>query len=89
MKKNNFFKSKKKNNFDEISVTNKLFCSECEIELEEYDIPNDTEMVKSIKKRHFKCVKEGRFKGELCARLFIASNELDNYPFDHSSDNDF
>jgi hypothetical protein len=54
------------------------FCTECDEQLDEFcfsDIVGDKEF---IKKNHENCRKTGKFKGDVCSKLYIASdNDID------------
>ncbi len=65
-----------------------LFCKECaEVGLEEFGLdPSDTTALNRAKEQHKICKEIGRFKGELCARIFIASDELPDFNPDEDLD---
>lgn len=66
-----------KNNIDREKLLKQkvIFCTECGAELENYCFekgPDDTE---AIKKNLAQCRKNGKYAGEFCSKLFIASDE--------------
>lgn len=76
----------KKKNIDEIIKKSEdidpiLFCKECaEIGLEDFGLdPSDKTALERAKEQHKICKEIGRFKGEMCARIFIASDELPDF----------
>lgn len=73
MKKNN--KIVIFDNTDE-DKTRTVFCKECEdIGLNEFGLdPNTDEFVKAME-QHKICKEIGRFNGDICSRVFIASTE--------------
>jgi hypothetical protein len=64
-----------------------LFCKECEeVGLNEFGLdPTDKDAFKRALEQHKICKEIGRFKGEVCSRVFIASDELPTFDDD---DND-
>ncbi len=77
---------KDKNNLDDIIKKSQeiepiLYCKECaEVGLENFGLdPSDTTALERAKEQHKICKEIGRFKGELCARIFIASDELPEF----------
>ena len=51
-----------------------MFCTECDDELHDFCFSEDIEDVGIIKKIHARCKKTGRFKGDVCSKLYIALN---------------
>ena len=51
------------------------FCTECENELEKFGYDPDEIDLTKVRSRFNNCVKIGKFKGDICARLFIAHDE--------------
>jgi hypothetical protein len=49
-----------------------VYCTQCGEELENFCFSPDADDIKSIEKRHANCKKTGKFKGEICSRLYIA-----------------
>lgn len=77
---------KKNKNIEEIIKKSEdiepiLFCKECsEIGLEDFGLdPSDQTALARAKEQHKICKEIGRFKGEICARIFIASDNLPNF----------
>lgn len=72
----------KKNNTKEHE--NIIFCTECGSSLTDFYLSSEVKDVEKLKE-HFKdCCKTGKFKGEMCSKLFIA---LD-FEFEISEDPD-
>lgn len=49
-----------------------IFCSECGEELELFGLSNSDVDIKKIRERYKRCKERGKFKGDMCALLFIA-----------------
>jgi len=60
----------------EFSEDKPEFCTECDKDLDEFWMSKRADNPEWVRKRHEKCVKSGKFKGEFCSKLFIIS------PFD-------
>lgn len=68
MKKKNYIHKK-----DKAELKDVIFCEECGEELNLFGISKvDFE---KVKERYHKCKAKGKFKGDKCAMLFIASEE--------------
>jgi hypothetical protein len=52
---------------------NIIFCTECDDDLAYFCFLKDADDIKIIRKRQEQCRKSGKFKGEMCSKLFIAS----------------
>jgi hypothetical protein len=60
-----------------------LFCTECGEQLDEFCFKDNSLDVDAIKKNHENCKKIGKFKGDICSRLFIVSdNDVDEIILD-------
>jgi hypothetical protein len=68
MKKKNYTHKK-----DETPFRKVIYCSECGDELDMFGI--DYVNVEKVKERYQNCKAKGKFKGDKCAMLFIASDE--------------
>lgn len=68
MKKKNYTHKK-----DETPLKKIIFCAECGEELDFFGISKVN--VDKIKERHRNCREKGKFKGDKCAMLFIASDD--------------
>jgi len=66
----------KKNEF----VSSVKFCTECGAVLEDYSLKKTSKDEISALERFHNCRKSGKFKGEFCSRLFIAENNIDEFP---------
>ncbi|MEI7811597.1 MAG: hypothetical protein WCJ01_04125 [Ignavibacteria bacterium] len=53
-------------------ISSSRFCTECGEELDEYSLDNKSVDSKLAKLRHENCKKTGKFKGDLCSRVFIS-----------------
>lgn len=51
------------------------FCTECQNQLDEFGVEPEENDVASAKRNFDKCVKTGKFKGDYCAKYFIARLE--------------
>jgi hypothetical protein len=51
-----------------------LFCTECGASLENFCFSKDAESIKDIKANLARCKHSGKFDGEFCSKLFIASD---------------
>jgi len=52
------------------------FCIECGTDLDRYCFTVKAENKKAISRNHDKCVETGKFSGEFCSKMFIASDSL-------------
>src|SRR4030042_1750010 len=50
------------------------FCTTCEKALENWALSHESYDLDAIKTNHENCKNIGRFKGDMCARLFISLN---------------
>ncbi len=50
-----------------------LFCAECGDELNMFDVNGEVDQ-KKVLERHRKCKEKGKFKGDLCAMVFISKD---------------
>jgi len=51
-----------------------MFCTECDAELQNFCFSEDIIDIDIIKKIHARCKETGRFKGDVCSKLYIALN---------------
>jgi len=49
------------------------FCTECGEQLDEFAFDGRAENVKGVLQNHELCKKTGKFKGDCCSKLFIAT----------------
>lgn len=68
MKKKNYTHKK-----EEAPLKEVIFCAECGEELNMFGISNVN--VEQVKERYKNCKAKGKFKGDKCAMLFIASDD--------------
>ena len=68
---------KKKRHQDEENKEVKVikFCVECQDDLENFSVTPTVEDLEAIKKNFENCRATGKYKGELCSKIFIASYE--------------
>ncbi len=59
-----------------ISENNGTFCIECGTDLDMYCFMVKADNKKAISRNHEKCVETGKFSGEFCSKMFIASDSL-------------
>ena len=50
------------------------FCTECGSELDEFCFTDKATDKDFLKKNHENCIKTGKFKGDVCSRIYISSN---------------
>lgn len=53
------------------------FCTECDEDLDQFDLNSSTMQREDIKKNFENCQKTGKFKGDMCSKLFISDEEDD------------
>ncbi len=68
MKKKNYTHNK-----DKAPLTRVIFCAECGEELDMFGISDVN--VEKVKERYQNCKAKGKFKGDKCAMMFIASED--------------
>ncbi|MBN8546647.1 MAG: hypothetical protein J0L60_11015 [Ignavibacteria bacterium] len=57
---------------------NFIFCTECGSSLSDFYLSKDVRDTKRLEEHYKNCKQTGKFKGEMCAKLFIALDfELD------------
>ena len=67
---------KKRDSSDMQREPKSLFCTECDEELDNFCFSKKSKNKKTVKKRHEKCVKSGKFNGEFCSKIFISGDYL-------------
>lgn len=71
----------KRKNKIESSIKNSLqFCTECGEDLTNAGI--ESVDIKALEARHKKCKESGKFKGDKCAMIFIAQEDVEINPAD-------
>ncbi|MFH0736166.1 MAG: hypothetical protein V1773_17165 [bacterium] len=60
---------------EETPLIEKQFCTECGDDLTEFYMSERVKHVEEVKANFENCKKTGKFKGEECSKLFIASDE--------------
>jgi hypothetical protein len=68
--------SKKTKTEKVIPKNNGTFCTECGDELEDFAFSKNSKNQEQVRKKHYKCVKSGKFSGEFCSKLFISDDSL-------------
>lgn len=63
-------RNKNKKQIEKIEVH---FCTECGEQLDDFAFDDRAVNLKSIRTNHELCKKTGKFKGDYCSKLFIAS----------------
>lgn len=53
---------------------NPLFCTECDHDLDTFWLSERARDPEAVRKNHQRCVETGKFKGELCAKMFIIND---------------
>ncbi len=59
-----------------VPKNNGIFCTECGSQLDDFSFSNKSKNKKQVIKNHQKCIKTGKFSGEFCSKIFIASDSL-------------
>jgi hypothetical protein len=58
-----------------------VFCTECGSKLENFCFDDGATDLDAVKKHMEECKREGRYKGEMCSRVFIADEtNIDEFP---------
>ena len=69
-------KTKKQNPLNE----DVQFCTECGSELDEFCFTSQATDKEFLKRNHENCIKIGKFKGDVCSRIYIAmDNGIDDF----------
>ena len=53
------------------------FCTECETDLDNFFLSKKADDIEGVKANHENCKHIGKFKGEMCSKIFIAQMEED------------
>lgn len=53
---------------------NPLFCTECDHDLDTFWLSERARDPEAVRKNHQRCIETGKFKGELCAKMFIIND---------------
>ncbi len=53
---------------------NPMFCTECDNDLDVFWLSERAKDPDAVRKNHQRCVEIGKFKGELCAKMFIIND---------------
>lgn len=64
---------------EKLSSAEMNICTKCDDQLNEFDLSEEGHDVNEAKHRMQDCMKTGRIEGNICARVFIASDE--NFEF--------
>jgi hypothetical protein len=51
------------------------FCTECEKDLDNFFLSNKSKDIDAVKANHENCKQIGKFKGEMCSKIFISKIE--------------
>lgn len=76
---------KPKSDSKEGQIPDVKFCTECGEELRNFSMTGKASDGISAKERFHSCQKSGKFKGEMCARLFIADFSEEDLPKDEEN----
>ena len=68
--------SKKSKTDKIIPKNNGTFCTECGDELDDFAFSKNSKNKEQVRKKHYNCVKTGKFSGEFCSKLFISDDSL-------------
>ncbi len=55
-----------------------IFCTECGEALENFSVSEDAKDLDAVIKNFHNCKKTGKFKGEMCSKLFMITPPDDN-----------
>jgi len=66
-----FLMQKKKNDKNTERI---IFCTECGSSLSDFYLSKDVKDTKKLEEHYKNCKTTGKFKGEMCAKLFIATD---------------
>lgn len=58
----------------------KIFCTECGAELDDFSFSEKAKDIKLVLENFNRCKTIGKFKGEMCSKIFIASANPDSDP---------
>jgi len=70
--------NKNKVEFKIINNEKKIYCTQCGEELDEFSLNEDCKNLDEVKKRWDNCKSTGKFKGDICSKVFIADKSMDN-----------
>jgi hypothetical protein len=73
---------------DEFSKLDVQFCTECQKDLDNFFLSEKSKDIKEVKANHENCKQIGKFKGEMCSKIFIAKMEEELNDFENDSDTD-
>lgn len=66
---------------DEAAERKIVFCTECGSKLDNFCFDGSAADLEAVKKHMEECKREGRYKGEMCSRVFIADEtNIDQFP---------
>jgi hypothetical protein len=66
-----------------------VFCTECGDKLDNFCFTDGATDVDAVKKHMEGCKREGRYKGDMCSRVFIADDKnFDDMPSAETDDDD-
>jgi len=72
--------SKKK--IDDLKMINqpqKVFCTECGAELDDFSFTEKAQNIELTKENYERCKRIGKFKGEQCSKMFIAQSNMEDF----------
>ncbi len=55
-----------------------FFCTECGKDLEDFDLNDKSKDKEAIKQNFKNCLESGKFKGDMCSKLFIIKEDESN-----------
>lgn len=73
---------KPKSNNEKGQISDVKFCTGCGEELRNFAMTGKASDAEKAKERFHNCQKSGKFKGEMCARLFITEFNEEDMPKD-------
>ncbi len=66
----------KKRNIEEKTDLSLEFCTECDSALESFAFTPKSKNKKKVQDNFNNCKKTGKFKGELCSKVFISEDQI-------------
>jgi hypothetical protein len=60
----------------QVQQVKKAFCTECGSDLDDFCLAPGGVEYAEILKNHFECQRTGKFKGSMCAKLYIADGRI-------------
>ncbi|HPI36315.1 MAG TPA: hypothetical protein PK397_00100 [Ignavibacteriaceae bacterium] len=62
------------------------FCTECGEQLDEFDLNPMCSDLNAVKHNHENCKHTGKFKGDMCSKMFISTDDITIIPEEEDED---